>query len=305
MKKQLTLTIGIPAYNEALNLPLLLANIKSQKLQDVVIKDIFIVSDGSTDDTIAVVRKQKEKRVRLFVEKTRKGIAHGINTIFSHSTTDAVVLLNADIVITDSRFLQKLTKPLQSQKADLVSCPIVELDAETFLEEVLRISMQMKRLLFGMIHDGDNVFTCFGPARAFSKRLYTQLRVPTSVGEDAYSYFFAKRHNYVYAHTRATAVTYRLPQTMRDHLNQSTRFQKSIQRMKRLFGEQMVTDAYTIPVHHVLAAVAVSFYRHPLYVSAYIIILIYAKVYSVFAVHTKDVWDIAKSSKTLVRAHRI
>ena len=52
MRKKLTVTIGIPAYNEEANVRNLLVSLLAQKETNFKLQEIIVVSDGSTDKTV-------------------------------------------------------------------------------------------------------------------------------------------------------------------------------------------------------------------------------------------------------------
>ena len=58
--KKLTVTIGIPAYNEEKNIGRLLRALLRQKTNGLSIKKIIVISDASTDKTSQIVRGFKE-----------------------------------------------------------------------------------------------------------------------------------------------------------------------------------------------------------------------------------------------------
>jgi len=55
MKKLITVSIGIPAYNEEANIGKLLSSLIKQKEAGFIIKEIIVVSDQSTDKTDEIV----------------------------------------------------------------------------------------------------------------------------------------------------------------------------------------------------------------------------------------------------------
>src|ERR1041385_4839945 len=65
--------IGIPAYNEEANIGELLKHILSQRQINFNISKIIVISDGSTDKTVAIVSKFKNKKITLINYKKRKG----------------------------------------------------------------------------------------------------------------------------------------------------------------------------------------------------------------------------------------
>ena len=51
MNKKLTVSVGIPAYDEEANIKSLLEAILQQRQENFILKSIIVVSDGSTDRT--------------------------------------------------------------------------------------------------------------------------------------------------------------------------------------------------------------------------------------------------------------
>lgn len=47
--KKLSVSVGIPAYNEEQNIASLIFGILKQKVNNITLKEIIVISDGSTD----------------------------------------------------------------------------------------------------------------------------------------------------------------------------------------------------------------------------------------------------------------
>ena len=71
MKK--SVSIGIPAYNEEENIKILLSSVLAQKQDNFIIKEIVVVSDGSTDETGNRVLEIRNKIIKLFKNNQRIG----------------------------------------------------------------------------------------------------------------------------------------------------------------------------------------------------------------------------------------
>ena len=69
--KKLTVTIGIPAYNEEKNIGRLLKSLSNQKGDDFTLNEIVVLSDGSTDMTNEIVHSQSKlnRKVKLLAGK--------------------------------------------------------------------------------------------------------------------------------------------------------------------------------------------------------------------------------------------
>jgi polyisoprenyl-phosphate glycosyltransferase len=101
MKGRRLLSIAAPAFNEAENLPAFCAAVSEvmKRLGDAYDYEIVIAENGSTDDSLAILRRlhAADKRIR-FVSLTRNfGHQGGILAAMSHSRGDAVITMDADL----------------------------------------------------------------------------------------------------------------------------------------------------------------------------------------------------------------
>jgi len=95
----LRVSVGICAYNEADNIGRLLENLVSQRFPSrYEMGEIIVVSSGSTDGTVDIVRRMSERdeRIKLIVEKERHGKAKALNKIIKFANGDLLFVISAD-----------------------------------------------------------------------------------------------------------------------------------------------------------------------------------------------------------------
>lgn len=293
-----TVTVGISAFNEGQTLPSLLQDIINQKTESFQIKKILVISDGSTDQTAKVVRAlAKENSLIEFIQgKERRGLGNRLNQIFELTTTDQLILLNADIRILDSNCFNDIITTMSSQKADLVSCTQIPLPPQTTFEKMLTASMDFKNALFAEYLDGQNLFTCHGTIRGFSRALYQRMRFPYSVGEDGFSYLFAKQQNFTYAFCATTQVFYREPQNQVDYFRQVQRYRHSLELHQSYFGKAFVQHHYQLPIFHTLKHLFIFSVTNPLQFIQYLAFSIYIRLQPLPQQH-QQTWVISRTSK--------
>src|SRR3989344_6887678 len=107
-----TVSIGMPAYNEEANIGYLLRDLLAQKTGKIKIEKIIVNSDGSTDKTASEVRKVKSKKIILINNKKRTGRAFRQNQMMRKTDSDVLVLIDADTLIKDKNFLEKISTPI-------------------------------------------------------------------------------------------------------------------------------------------------------------------------------------------------
>jgi glycosyltransferase involved in cell wall biosynthesis len=300
--KIVTITVGIPAFNEAANIRTLLQNILAQKLKNGILKQILVVSDGSTDSTVAEAKSLGDKRIRVVEGEKQMGQARRQNQIFEMSTTDIVVLLNADVLPTKNTFIQEIIKPfMATSNVGLVAAKVMPVSTEgTYISRVLDWHMRWKTQLFEKINGGDTLYLCHGRARAFARGVYQQMRWPKLTGEDAYSYIFTKSNGFKFVYTPAAQVWYASPRSISDHVMQSVRFFSS---EKELIAHPKIGDAkwYTIPESLLLPAIIKGFFTQPLYFTTYLVIMALA-MFRLSRTKQKSsnlIWEASASTKAV------
>ncbi len=296
-----SVTVGIPAYNEAANIARILSDVLRQHEEGFSLDSVLVYSDGSTDKTVEIVQEfiKKDARVHLLSSGERRGIAYASNTIFETTKTDMLVFLNADIAIRDELFLKKITQPIRSRAADITSVRIIPLPPRRRFERIIYVGFMLKLEAFMSHMNGNHVYTCHGPARAFSKEVYTRMRFKKNIADDMYSYLYAKQHNLRYQFIKDTEVYFRLPNTLKDHKKQSSRFFKSPSAFFEEFGEAMVRRETALPFRALCASALRKGMKHPFKVVQYLLLAIWMK----FSKNQKEeAWGTAESSKVLMEA---
>ena len=294
-----TLTVGIPAYNEEANIAYLLEDLLQQKKDGFILERIIVSSDASTDNTDPIVRTFSDRGIDLISSKKREGNAQRQNQIFEVSTSDIVVILNADVLLADENFLKKLITPLLNDAADLTSSSYKTIGNKNFFSTLLETSVQIKHFIYSALKNGNNIYNCYGVSRAFSKRMYSMLRFTSSIGEDAFSYLFCIQHKMKFIYVPETFVFIKVPDNLSDHQKQSLRFIQSKKLLEKEFGTKETQREYMLPIGLLLRSVSIYFIRQPLHVLLYVCIFLSMLVKSFFTKNMKNTWDIAKSSKQL------
>lgn len=294
--KSFAVTIGIPAYNEEANISFLLEGILRQDRHSYEVKEILVVSDGSTDETANIAKRYEASGVTVFDDGKRKGKAARVNEIFrsAHPESGAIILLDADILLSGSDVFERLVSAVRKGN-DLASPSLVAVPARTFFGRAIVVSHELKRLTFAEWKSGQNVYSCHGAARIFSRRFFSALNFVESVGEDAYSYFSAKSHGFRYAFLPSASVAIRVPESFADHRKQSFRYASSRSMFEKEFGVEMIRSEYAYPKIILARNFLNLFLRHSLLLSVYVFAMIRLRLSRV--PKASSLWEAASSSK--------
>ncbi len=293
-----TLTIGIAAYNEEKNIGHLLQALRMQKISSAKLEGIVVVSDSSTDRTDEIVRKIEGGGVRLVRMPSRQGGAMAQNAIFAGSKSDIVVVLDADIMPADDSFIDSLISPIiLDPEIGLTSNIIEPAKPRTFVEKALARNHVFKTNLWLSSGMGNTIYTCFGPARAFSRKLYEGMRYPKDVPVDSYSYMHCVSHGLKFALARSASVIFRCPENFSDHRKQSTRFMSGKDAIVSVFGDA-AKAAYRLPFWPLFLSSLKELVSHPILFMAFILMSVRIRLGKHAAFSSK--WDMAGTSKNVI-----
>ncbi|MDF9799698.1 glycosyltransferase involved in cell wall biosynthesis [Catalinimonas alkaloidigena] len=118
-----TLSIIIPAYNEASTISYTLERVRNVSLINETQKEIIVVNDCSLDDTAKVIEKFSESHddmdIKLISHSKNQGKGAAIHTGIKCATGDFVVIQDADVEY-DPKEFNILLQPVLDGHADVV-----------------------------------------------------------------------------------------------------------------------------------------------------------------------------------------
>ncbi len=255
--------VGIPAYNEEENITSLLQDLVSQKL-DTIDCTILAVSDCSSDKTVELVRSIDDKRVHLIDSNVRLGLSGVENLLIKKAKEyDALIIINGDMRVRDTLFVEKISNSILSGVADISSCSLIEVNQVTLVGKALAAGNRIKRRVFERHNNGDNWFNCHGGARCFSPKFLNGFVFKEGVLEDFYSYLYCKKNNYNFKFISDTVCYYSIPSNFADHLKQARRFFIKKDYLANEFGKDFVQKYSSWPIFKIFFSFWVEFFSNP------------------------------------------
>lgn len=117
------LSIVIPVYNEGKTIAITLAKIKTVQLQNNITKQIIVVNDCSTDDSVAAIELYKSanatEEIKLLNHLINKGKGAALHTGIAAANGDYLVIQDADLEYNPEEY-KILLQPLEDEVADVV-----------------------------------------------------------------------------------------------------------------------------------------------------------------------------------------
>ena len=117
------LSIVIPVYNEGKTIAITLAKIKTVQLQNNITKQIIVVNDCSTDDSVAAIELYKSENateeIKLLNHLINKGKGAALHTGIAAANGDYLVIQDADLEYNPEEY-KILLQLLEDEVADVV-----------------------------------------------------------------------------------------------------------------------------------------------------------------------------------------
>jgi glycosyltransferase involved in cell wall biosynthesis len=294
----LSLTVGVPAFNEEANIGSLISQVLQQQEVGFQLERVVVASDASTDGTCAAVERAgvHDPRVVLLAGTERLGRSARQLQFMQRCSSDVLVSFDGDVSLPDPYVLARLIAPIAAG-ADLVAGGLIAAAPNSFFERSLASGLELRNRVSAAYRNGDNVYTCHGPVRAFSRRAYQTYPCGDGSAEDAYSYLWAKEHRLSYVFAEDAEVEIRVPTTLRDQRLQSARFQLNRWELNHYFPEETVRAAFRLPPLLCLKGLAEEVRLDPLHTAAYLAILGLTIMTTPKSGTRSNTWEIAASTK--------
>jgi glycosyltransferase involved in cell wall biosynthesis len=116
----------LPVYNGAQTIKVSLASIRAQTISDI---RVFVINDGSTDDTAEIVKSLAQEDSRIYlVNKQNSGIVHTLNAGLQYCDAEFIARFDADDVCYPQRLEAQLSYLRENSDCIAVGCRIDHID---------------------------------------------------------------------------------------------------------------------------------------------------------------------------------
>ncbi len=215
-------SVGIPAYNESKTIGKVIKSVLKQKEKGWTLKEVLVYDDGSSDDTVKIVRNISDRRIKLLSDGTRQGKTTRLRQMFADFRGDVLCMIDADLRLDGSDFISYLIDPFRNPKVQLVGGNVLPEKPETFMQRCIYTTFEVFYQSRLHINGGNNIFGC-GGIFAISHRLADKIVLPDIFNEDAFIYLTCIKLGQLFVYQDKTKGYYKLPRTLSDYLRQAFR----------------------------------------------------------------------------------
>jgi len=293
--KSLTLTVGITTCYGGESI---LETVKSIRGSKGINKFRFIIV-ADREPISPKIKKELEKYgVELIENKIEGSQFKKKKQILKLCNTDLIVFTNDDVLFGQNTLISVINEFQKNKKITLVSVKNQPMDSDSMVERAINVGTNIVNRVAGGWNNGDNYLSVIGRFEAtrtnWIKR-YFELKDDV-VSSDQYMYFENKKYGGAYKYLPTVSVYFRNPQSLKEHLRKSSRFQHSKTEMSKYFG--YVADNYKVPRFIFLDALIREFLKNPIFFIFYIVISLYTRFFKIsFKESLNPNWQVDTSTK--------
>lgn len=306
MKNQLSVSIGIPAYNEAANISNLLQSLLLQKQKGFIVSEIIVNSDASADKTVTIVNKLQKKHpiITVINNKKRRGKYFRVNQLLHQFKGDILILLDADIVPVGDNFISKLVKEITSNpQAKMVAAHNILLRPRSFVGKAICANFTLWDFIRLSIPKYEHAANFYGTATAFPGNFAHSITIPSNLTDPhLYLYLIANKKN-GFRYCREAEVLQNSITNISDYIKFYRRtIGKKDKNLEKLFGIK-TEEVYYFPFQYKLLGLSKAFLSQPFYTLLGIVLGRYAEKKAASKINKLPIWNITTSSKKSLKRH--
>lgn len=293
-KNKIKFTVGICAYNEEKNIGKLLEFFLAEKFYKTYPVKIIVVASGCTDKTVSIVEQisKGRKKIKLIIEKERKGKSSAVNLIIAASRTRKIVLASSDIMPA-SGSIEKLVLALNPSEMGMVGCrPLPKNNPKSLVGYAVHLQWRLHHLISLKNPKGGEVI-------AF-KRIFKRIN-PKSAVDEAVVEGLVAIQGYKIGYVPEAIVYNWGPRTVKDFLRQRRRIYAGHLATKKHYGYSVSTFEVTKVIPYIFPAFEWN-WRFFVYTPVIAMLELTARAFGFmdFYLNMRDhtVWKIAQTAKT-------
>ncbi len=287
------ISIGIMAFNEEKNIGRLLKAILSQKINQINVSEIVVISDGSTDKTDEIVKKfsKKNKIVKLIIGNKRGGKALALNNFIKAASSKILVLESAD-TLPENDCIEKLCLPLLSKNIGIcASHPMPINKKDSFMGFTVNI-------LWVLHHKISLKSPKFGELIAFKNIID---KIPNTAVDEEYIAMLIQRKGFLAKYVPNAIVFNKGPTTVRDFLKQRRRIYCGHLKLKNKSHYEVPTISNLNIFKNLIATLDMR-PKHLIWTLWAVMLEAYVRLLGTIDFYSKKehtIWEIAESTKRL------
>jgi cellulose synthase/poly-beta-1,6-N-acetylglucosamine synthase-like glycosyltransferase len=223
-------TIAIAAYNEEKSIQKSINSIIPQLDKE---DEVLIVASGCTDNTVPILKnlQEKDKRIKLLIQKKKQGKASAINLILKKAKNNVIIFADADVIL-GKNAIRNLLRNFD-ENTGAVSGKICSYKTDTFFDKMQDFANKQLNEKKSKEFDNNNFSSLNGYLFAVRKGIISKIDTKNLV-EDALIGWLIRKKGYKVIYEPKAVVYVQAAQNLSDYLKQKTRIRLGWWQMNKI-----------------------------------------------------------------------
>jgi glycosyltransferase involved in cell wall biosynthesis len=278
-----------------------LESIIRQKGKSYIIEKIYVISDGSTDNTLSLVKEFSKKfpNVHIIGSNSRIGKMKRLMELYKLNTSSYVLTFDADVVLETDNVIESLICSFNHPDVAIASGNRRVSKKLNFFQKIIKAQFETWTESIINFKDGNNPWNSHGSILCLTKEFSKHIIYPNGLlTESQFLYFTAIKENKKFKFVKQATIIYNLSNNIGDFLLQHQRSVPYNVSEEFIFGK-WVNEHYAVDKKTRIKATIKVFLKNPFYT-------ILGKLFIIsfrFIPQKRDIvlkpgiWTIASSSK--------
>ncbi|MEK6820136.1 MAG: glycosyltransferase family 2 protein, partial [Nanoarchaeota archaeon] len=173
-KRVYSISVIVPAFNKEDTIE---NTVKAVLKSDYKgLKEVIVVDDGSSDNTLKLARQlaEENKKVRVFTKENKGSKADALNFGLEKARGELVGVVDADSYIREDA-LTKLAAYFDDDKVGAVTCPILARNCNKFIEKLQAVEYRIIAFTRKLLDYVDAIYVTPGPLALYRKSVVREI----------------------------------------------------------------------------------------------------------------------------------
>ncbi len=294
MNKQPTITVGIPTRYAGNSLLKTVQTIYSSN----GVKNIrcIIVAD-STPLSKELKQKLEKLRAEVYWNPTPGSQFQKLKQCIDKTKSDIFIFTQDDITFRSDTIFEIVKTFENNPDATMVGTRILPLSPETLFEESMTSMVRFVDKTTELWNNGKNYLSASGRCLSFKTKTLKKFNIRENiVNGDMYLYLENKRVSGEFVRSDKSIVYIRCPQSIKDQIGPSSRYQFSSTELKQYFNFDIQSE-YNIPLTSSLKSIMYEVLLHPRSAILYFFVYLYTRLKRQPFHTISPIWEIDVSTK--------
>jgi glycosyltransferase involved in cell wall biosynthesis len=310
MKPKLTVTVGIPVYNEENNIGSMLMSVISQVQQTYVLAAIIVISDGSSDTTDMIVLRMAKTdfRIRLIADGKRMGKQKRLAELYGMNRSRIFIQFDGDTELEGNRVIENLIAPFTDPRVTVVGGDRVAVADNNFIARLVLHKNRIWHRIRTTVPEPDAIINCFSCILAMRDAFAKSIRFDSGItSESQLIYCEVRKQKLLFVFAGDARIYYKLPNNISDFLSQTYRTADESHLLESRYGT-LIRNYDRIPFRHRIGILTGFLLNDPVDT---LLALIFFRIMTFFrrdprTIKSNGLWKTVRSTKSgLAQYHRI